>query len=157
MAEVTPTDRPKLVRYRCVIRFGGVFVLSLDSFSGGLGAFMKGQGQFFSFFFLRHIVSSVVKSVLYTVLAKYPSVNCTQHLKNSIITTGLEQASVFVKHKWTSVRYPKFWTYPTQKGELKSDVHEIEKKYHSSIGLWSLHVSEDETFDMTYFSSRQKQ
>ena len=50
---VTPTDRPKSVRNRCVIKvFGGVFMLSpcfLD-FSVGVGAFVTGLRQIFSFF-----------------------------------------------------------------------------------------------------------
>ena len=53
MAIVTPTDRPKLVRNRCVIEvFGGVFVFSrcfLD-FSVGVGAFVIGLSQISSFF-----------------------------------------------------------------------------------------------------------
>ena len=52
MAIVTPADRPKSVRNRCVIEvFGGVFVLShcfLD-FSVGVGAFVIGLSQI-SFF-----------------------------------------------------------------------------------------------------------
>ena len=48
MAIVTPTDRSKSVRNRCVIKgFGGVFVLSrcfLD-FSVGVGAFVIGLSQ----------------------------------------------------------------------------------------------------------------
>ena len=52
MAIVTPTDRPKSVRNRCVIEvFGGVFVLSrcfLD-FSVGVGAFVIGMNQISSF------------------------------------------------------------------------------------------------------------
>ena len=50
---VTPTDRPKSVRNRCVIEvFGGVFMLSrcfLD-FSVGVGAFVIGLSQNSSFF-----------------------------------------------------------------------------------------------------------
>ena len=52
VAVVTPTDRPKSVRNRCVIEvFGGVFVLSrcvLD-FSVGVGAFAIGLSQTSSF------------------------------------------------------------------------------------------------------------
>ena len=52
VAIVTPTDRPKSVRNRCVIEvFGGVFVLSrcfLD-FSVGVGAFVIGLSQISSF------------------------------------------------------------------------------------------------------------
>ena len=55
MAIVTPTDRPKSVRNRCVIEvFGGVFVFSrcfLD-FSVGVGAFVTGLSQISSFFTL---------------------------------------------------------------------------------------------------------
>ena len=52
MAIVTRTARPKSVRNRCVIEvFGGVFVLSLCilDFSVGVGAFMLGLCQIFSF------------------------------------------------------------------------------------------------------------
>ena len=53
MTVVTPTDRPKSVRNRCVIEvFGGVFVLSrcfLD-FSVDVGAFVIGLTQISSFF-----------------------------------------------------------------------------------------------------------
>ena len=52
VAIVTPTDRPKSVRNRCVIEvFGGVFVLSrcfLD-FCLGVGAFVIGLSQIFFF------------------------------------------------------------------------------------------------------------
>ena len=57
MAIVTPTDRPKSVRNRCVIEVvGGVFMLSrcfLD-FSVGVGAFVIGLSQI-SFFFSFHV------------------------------------------------------------------------------------------------------
>ena len=53
MNAVTPTDRPKSVRNRCVIEvFGGVFMLlpcSLD-YSVGVGAFVIGLSQISSFF-----------------------------------------------------------------------------------------------------------
>ena len=53
MAIITPTDRPKSVRNRCVIEeFGGAFVFSrcfLD-FSVGVGVFVIGLSQIFSFF-----------------------------------------------------------------------------------------------------------
>ena len=52
MAIVTPTDRPKSVRNRCVIEvFGGVFVFSrcfLD-FSVDVGEFVIGLSQISSF------------------------------------------------------------------------------------------------------------
>ena len=52
MTAVTPTDRPKSVRNRCVIEvFGRVFMLSrcfLD-FSVGVGAFIIGLSQISSF------------------------------------------------------------------------------------------------------------
>ena len=58
MAVVSPTDRPKLVSYRCVIEgFGIVFVLSrcfLD-FSVGVGAFVIGLSQISSFFLVRRL------------------------------------------------------------------------------------------------------
>ena len=54
VAVVTPTERPKSVRNRCVIEvFSCVFVLSscfLD-FSVGVGALVIGLSQIFSFFF----------------------------------------------------------------------------------------------------------
>ena len=53
MTAVTPTNRPKSVRNRCVIKvFGGVFLLSrcfLD-YSVGVGAFVIGLSQISSFF-----------------------------------------------------------------------------------------------------------
>ena len=53
MTVVTPSDRPKSVRNRCVIElFGDVFVLSCCPFdiSGGIGAFVIGLSQISSFF-----------------------------------------------------------------------------------------------------------
>ena len=53
MTAVTPTDRPKSVRNRCVIQvFGGVFnvVTLLLDFSVGVGAFVTGLSQISSFF-----------------------------------------------------------------------------------------------------------
>ena len=59
MAVVTPTDRPKSVRNRCVIEvFVGVFVLSrrfLD-FSVSVGAFVIGTSQISSFFFQQEVI-----------------------------------------------------------------------------------------------------
>ena len=53
VSAATPTDRPKCVRNRCVIKdCGGVFMLSrcfLD-FSMGVGAFVTGLSQISSFF-----------------------------------------------------------------------------------------------------------
>ena len=52
---VTPTDRPKSVRNRCVIEFFvALFVLSLCAFdiSAGVGAFVIGLSQISSFFSL---------------------------------------------------------------------------------------------------------
>ena len=62
MTAVTPTDRPKSVRNRCVIKvFGGVFMLSrcfLD-YSVGVGVFVTGLSQIssFSYFRIMHITS----------------------------------------------------------------------------------------------------
>ena len=57
MAIVTPIDRPKSVRNRCVFEvFGDVFVFSrcfLD-FSVGEGAFVKGLSQISSFSTYKH-------------------------------------------------------------------------------------------------------
>ena len=53
MAVVSPTDRPKSVRNRCVIElFAALFVLSLCplDISAGLGAFVIGLSQISSFF-----------------------------------------------------------------------------------------------------------
>ena len=53
MTVVTPTDRPKSVRDRCVIKvFGDFFVLSrcILGFSVGVGAFDIGLSQISSFF-----------------------------------------------------------------------------------------------------------
>ena len=59
MDAVTPTDRPKSIRNRCVIEvFGGVFVLSrcfLD-FSVGVGAFVIGLSQISSLFSFYYIL-----------------------------------------------------------------------------------------------------
>ena len=52
VAAVTPTDRPKSVRNRCLIElFVALFVLSLCPFdiSVGVGAFVTGLGQISSF------------------------------------------------------------------------------------------------------------
>ena len=54
VAIVTPTDRSKSVRNRCVIEvFGGVFVLSLCflDFPVGVEVFFIGLSQISSFFF----------------------------------------------------------------------------------------------------------
>ena len=63
MTVVTPTDRPKLVRNRCVIEvFGGVFVLLhcfLD-FSVSVGAFVIGLSQISSLFLCK-----VLADILY--------------------------------------------------------------------------------------------
>ena len=56
MAVVSPTDRPKSVRNRCVIElFVALFVLSLCPFeiSAGVGAFVIGLSQISSFFSYR--------------------------------------------------------------------------------------------------------
>ena len=53
MAIITPADRPKLVRNRCVIEvFGGVIVLSrsLLDYSMGVWAFVIGMRQISAFF-----------------------------------------------------------------------------------------------------------
>ena len=53
VAVVTPTDRPKSVRNRCVIElFVALFVLALCPFdiSVGVGAFVIGMSQISSFF-----------------------------------------------------------------------------------------------------------
>ena len=52
VAVVTPTDRPKSVRNRCLIQlFVALFMMSLCPFdiSVGVGAFVKGLGQISSF------------------------------------------------------------------------------------------------------------
>ena len=63
VAEVTPTDRPKSVRNRCVIElFVALFVLSLCPFdiSVGVGAFVIGLSQISSFFSLYQCIEVVV-------------------------------------------------------------------------------------------------
>ena len=53
MTAVTPADRPKSVRNRCVIKvFDGVFdvVTLLFDFSVGVGVFVTGLSQISSFF-----------------------------------------------------------------------------------------------------------
>ena len=55
VAEVTPTDRPKSVRNRCVIElFVALFMVSLCPFdvSAGVRAFVIGLSQIFFFFLL---------------------------------------------------------------------------------------------------------
>ena len=58
MTVVTPTDRPKSVRNRWVSKvFGGVYMWSrcfLD-FSVGVGAFVTGLSQIFSFFSFKYV------------------------------------------------------------------------------------------------------
>ena len=64
MAIVTPTDRPKSVRNRCVIEvFGGVCVLSrcFLGFSVGVGAFVIGL-SLVSSFFTQEILLSIWES-----------------------------------------------------------------------------------------------
>ena len=59
MTVVTPTDRPKSVRSRCVIEvFGGVFyvVTMLFGFFVSVGALIKGMSQISSFFSLYPVV-----------------------------------------------------------------------------------------------------
>ena len=59
VAVVTPTDRPKSVRNRCVIElFAASFVLSLCPFdiSVGVGAFVIGLSQISSFFSYKYMV-----------------------------------------------------------------------------------------------------
>ena len=60
MAVVTPTDRPKSVRNRCVIElFVVLFVLSPCAFdiSAGVGAFVIGLSQISSFFSFNYLVN----------------------------------------------------------------------------------------------------
>ena len=60
MAVVTPTDRPKSVRNRCVMElFVALFVLSLCPLdnSAGVEAFVIGLSQIFSFFSYAYILS----------------------------------------------------------------------------------------------------
>ena len=61
VAVVTPTDRPKSVRNRCVINvFVALFVLSLCPFdiSAGVGAFVIGLSQISSFFSANHLADN---------------------------------------------------------------------------------------------------
>ena len=79
MAIVTPTDRPKSLLNRCVIKvFGGGFVSSrcfLD-FSGGVWAFVIRSSQISSFF------SSLLSSVIDILNVQY--FRFTQSYENSI-------------------------------------------------------------------------
>ena len=71
VAVVTPTDRPKSVRNRCVIElFCGVFVLSLCPFdiSVGIGAFVIRLCQisfFFSFLKYKKKISDALKEDIF--------------------------------------------------------------------------------------------
>ena len=93
MAIVTPTDRPKSVRNRCVIKvFGGGFVLSrcfLD-FSGGVWAFVIRSSQIFSFF------SSLLSSVIDILNIQY--FRFTQSYENSI-KKGLDERNTHAKYE----------------------------------------------------------
>ena len=58
---VIPTDRPKSVRNRCVIKvFGGVFMLSrcFSDCSVGEGVFVTGLSQISSFFSTFNVIKS---------------------------------------------------------------------------------------------------
>ena len=91
MAIVTPTDRPKSVRNRCVTKvFGGGFVLSrcfLD-FSGGVWAFVIRWSQISSFF------SSLLSSVIDILNVQY--FRLTQSYENSI-KKGLDERNTHAK------------------------------------------------------------
>ena len=66
VAVVTPTDRPKSVRNRCVIElFVAFFVLSLCPFdiSVGVGAFVIGLSQISSFFSKGFIPADISMSI----------------------------------------------------------------------------------------------
>ena len=68
VAVVTPTDRPKSVRNRCVINFFvALFVLSLCPFdiSAGVGAFVIGLSQISSFFLLVYIIKRTIYVLVY--------------------------------------------------------------------------------------------
>ena len=63
MTAVTPTDRPKSVRNRCVIKvFGGVFILSrcFLGCAGGVVVFVTGLSQISSFFSYLHFAMRVL-------------------------------------------------------------------------------------------------
>ena len=93
MAIVTPTDRPKSVRNRCVIKvFGGGFVLSrcfLD-FSGGVWAFVIRSSQISSFF------SSLLSSVIDILNVQY--FRFTQSYENNI-KKGFDERSTHAKYE----------------------------------------------------------
>ena len=69
MAVVTPTDRPKSVRNRCLIElFVALFVLSLCplGISVGVGAFVIGLSQISSFFsFFSFKVTDKKRTIVY--------------------------------------------------------------------------------------------
>ena len=69
MTGVTPTDRPKSVRNRCVINvFGGVFyvVTLLFGCSVGVGAFVIRLSQISSFF--SNVVNKCFKDIVFFLL-----------------------------------------------------------------------------------------
>ena len=79
VAIVTRIDRPKSVRNRCVIEgFWSVFVLSLCflDFYVGVGAFVIGLSQIFSFFslffFLNFTISKTIKHWGISDIRGYP-------------------------------------------------------------------------------------
>ena len=89
MTALTPTDRPKSVRYRCVIEvFGGVFILSIGCriFCVGIWVFVIGLSQI-SFFFSQNGSSIATEYVVNTkswnfkqritsTLIRFNSINC---------------------------------------------------------------------------------
>ena len=106
MAIITPTDRLKSVRNRCIIEvFGGVFVLSrcfLD-YSIGVWAFVIGLGQISSFFYLER------SNVKVKATARYQWKMCVTMIKHAeyhcfIINTSedMSQVKVFVTDRHTN-------------------------------------------------------
>ena len=72
-AVVTPTDRPKSVRNRCVIElFVAFFMLSLGPFdiSIGVGAFVIGLSQISSFFSCYTYTALIPTNMMFSLLNK---------------------------------------------------------------------------------------
>ena len=87
MAVVTPTDRPKSVRNRCVIElFVALFVLSLCPFdiSVRVGAFVIGLSQISSFFSLRIVDIRTEKFTSRPHLYKQPPSRSVKALKRKM-------------------------------------------------------------------------
>ena len=96
---VTPTDRPKSIRNRCVIKiFGGVFVLSYcySEFPNRIGFFVEGLGHISFFLSLPSLLTEINECDGATCLnggrcvdqmGKY-TCNCTDDFMGQLCETG---------------------------------------------------------------------